>query len=420
MPPPSPAELPRGLSGRLRAEVFEGMTRAQVIGAMERLDEGVEHPFAEPTTYQVHHEGKCYPPKAVFGLAASEHLGLQLGPSDFSAGEGQPCFRVLRDLGLEILPLQGEASTEGRKTWALLCNPEVFDAEGAAAVLDEGLWALPKGDPEPGDRLLIWKAKGGGLRRGVVALGKVLEGPRLQEPDEQSNRFFQGTAPAEESRRFRLRYIPLPAGPLWLGEDAGDVLAKLPVARGQGNKLYAVSKEQWGRVMALIGGWPGDQAGLAIAVAPGMGDGEERQDAGSGGQGFGASSEYRKAVELRAMAMAEEHFSQAGYDLENTSANKPYDFVARRQGATLYIEVKGTANDGSQVFLTKNEVSHARGHPGQCALFVVSGILVAEGADGRLEATGGVARVKEPWIPAEGDLTALTYRYVVPRETGDR
>ena len=167
----------------------------------------------QPTRFTM--RASAIPPKAVFGLAASEHLGLQLGPSDFSAGEGQPCFRVLRDLGVEILPLQGEASTEGRKTWALLCNPDVFDAEGAAAVLDEGLWALPKGDPEPGDRLLIWKAKGGaapwsgGSWRGRA---RALE---VKKPDEQSHAGLSArTWPAEESRRFRLRYIPLPAGPL--------------------------------------------------------------------------------------------------------------------------------------------------------------------------------------------------------------
>lgn len=80
-----------------------GLTREHVLRALADLDAGVGHPFGSPTGYELVHEGRHYPPKAVVGLAY-RHLGERvLVPEEFSGGEapGQANF-VLRELGFTV------------------------------------------------------------------------------------------------------------------------------------------------------------------------------------------------------------------------------------------------------------------------------------------------------------------------------
>ena len=57
---------------------------------------------------------------AVFGLAASDALGVEIKPADFSAGEGTPCFRAIRAAGLAIEPIarSGAALSDEDANWA--------------------------------------------------------------------------------------------------------------------------------------------------------------------------------------------------------------------------------------------------------------------------------------------------------------
>ncbi|MDB4724710.1 DUF3883 domain-containing protein [Planctomycetota bacterium] len=621
---PTPGvDLPRQATGRLRAEVFDGLTRKHVLDAMGLLDQGHEHPFSEPTTYEVVKGPKRYPPKAVFGLAAGQLLGRTLLPGDFSAGDGQPCFRILRELGFSIEPLretagvdtagqgehaatqgvdlpdqsQGHLELQGRNTlrveahqslewaitseevhslsardqrrlknvvaafrerhpederfglvtlrsqgsgndnqtnrpsravrqefiatalsanlerlglaildvhqgrdgsrkggyqpsflgirgpadealaeaaeqtrsspyrvdifttfpkatadiqsaqqlnpdqrqlgassrtvsgiegtdasatrrqvpsyFALLCNPNSFDIQSAAEELDEGLWQLPTGDPSVGDRLIIWKAKGHQEVRGIACFAEVLEEAEVRHGDAASARFFTGGDPGSESRRIRIKYVPIPSGPLWMDENDPGLLGDLSVAGGQGNKLYHVSKQQWEDLLAAAGGWPGEDSVAEAAVIAATAAVEDRQE-GSGGQGFGRSAKFRRAVELHAMSLAETHFESLGYSWEDTSANKPYDLVARRGEKRLFVEVKGTTTEGEKVFLTKNEIAHARSHAGDCVLFMVRRIAVTGSEADGFHTQGGEQHLVQPWVPASEDLTALSFQYVVP------
>ena len=55
-----------------------GLTREYVLEALADLDAGIEHPFGQPTKFEVVHEGNRYPPKAVIGLACRYSLGRLL------------------------------------------------------------------------------------------------------------------------------------------------------------------------------------------------------------------------------------------------------------------------------------------------------------------------------------------------------
>jgi hypothetical protein len=86
----------------------EGLTREHVLLALAELRAGADHPFGEPTGYELLHEGGRYAPKAVIGLAYRHLAGRILRPDEFSGGEapGQ-ANDVLRQLGFTVVEKRG-------------------------------------------------------------------------------------------------------------------------------------------------------------------------------------------------------------------------------------------------------------------------------------------------------------------------
>ena len=91
---------------RLPAEDLNRVTAEHVWNAVEMLrDTGLDHPFGPSTDYDIITDaGERFPPKAVFGFAASEALGFEVQPKHFSGGIGTPCFRILQAAGFIIVP----------------------------------------------------------------------------------------------------------------------------------------------------------------------------------------------------------------------------------------------------------------------------------------------------------------------------
>lgn len=59
-----------------------------------------------------------------------------------------------------------------------------------------------------------------------------------------------------------MRYAIKPSDPLWYESALADsVIRELPVSRAQGGTAHRVTPDQWVRLMALVGGWPGPDAG---------------------------------------------------------------------------------------------------------------------------------------------------------------
>lgn len=141
---------------------------------------------------------------------------------------------------------------------------------------------------------------------------------------------------------------------------------------------------------------------------------EAIEEAASGrknsGQGFGLTQPQRRAVELRAMALAKEHFGSAGYEIKDTSATSSYDLEIRKEGQVHYIEVKGTTGGLGDIVLTKNEVQHHLKHHPNNGLFVVHGIQL-QSHDGIPVCAGGTAHIQQPWQISDANLQALAYRY---------
>jgi len=84
-------------------QIFRRLKREDIEHAMRGLDGGVSHQFGPSSTYDVLHQGKRYPPKAVIALAVKHRSGTELTPADFPGGEGTAAFDTLRQLGFEIV-----------------------------------------------------------------------------------------------------------------------------------------------------------------------------------------------------------------------------------------------------------------------------------------------------------------------------
>jgi len=103
------------------ASIPPGLTNEHILKALADLDTGIDHSFSTPTVYELVHNGRHYPPKAVVGLACRYLLGRMLRPEDFSGGEapGQANY-VLRKLGFTVVKKTADEEPEKQagKDWS--------------------------------------------------------------------------------------------------------------------------------------------------------------------------------------------------------------------------------------------------------------------------------------------------------------
>jgi hypothetical protein len=131
------------------------------------------------------------------------------------------------------------------------------------------------------------------------------------------------------------------------------------------------------------------------------------------GQGFRLTAQERRVVERQAMDTAQAHLLAAGYEVEDVSKKRPYDFLATRDGRSIIVEVKGTTGGLGSVVLTSNEVmAHQSGHP-ENALIVVHSIELDRTSDPPI-ASGGHLFKLHPWTIDASALQPLSFQYVLP------
>jgi hypothetical protein len=132
-------------------------------------------------------------------------------------------------------------------------------------------------------------------------------------------------------------------------------------------------------------------------------------------QGFLISPKARRAIEERAVQLARQHYLTSGYAVK--VVGKPYDLLCEHEsGRILYVEVKGTQGIGRDVLLTPNEVTFARDHKDQMALFVVSGIVVDYSDPEVATVSGGSQAIYEPWDIDSGELEPLGYSLTITKK----
>jgi hypothetical protein len=99
-----PLDIDHQGQSRLPAKELNKVTAEHIWNAIELLLTGdVAHRFGESTDFDLlTDDGVRLPPKAVFGVAASEALGFEVLPKHFSGGESSVSFRLLRAAGYTI------------------------------------------------------------------------------------------------------------------------------------------------------------------------------------------------------------------------------------------------------------------------------------------------------------------------------
>lgn len=98
---------------RLPTETLRKVKSAHVHAAVDRLLAGASHPFGESTDFDlVTKEGVRLPPKAVFGLAATDALGFNILPKHFTGGVSTTSFKILQAAGYAIQPKAPPAAGE--------------------------------------------------------------------------------------------------------------------------------------------------------------------------------------------------------------------------------------------------------------------------------------------------------------------
>jgi predicted RNA-binding protein with PUA-like domain len=285
--------------------------------------------------------------------------------------------------------------------WALLANPDTYRVAEAVAAFQTDLWTV-KGDRlAPGDRVIVWQAQGSGRRRGIVALGEVLEPARLTADAE--NPFWIDRARAEaEEERVRIRYVVSLKRPLWPGELGNEFLQELSVTQARGGTVFRVTPEQWTQVLAAAGGWDDRWWYLAEDA---RGTGALRA---SRGQGRGLSAAERKVIDDYAMARAKAYLRQRQIPFHDVSQHQSHDLHGDLPDRTLYVKVKGTMSAGESILLTFNEVELVRREYPNTILFVTSGIVLDRSQSPPV-ASGGSDQVFDPWQPNPDSLQPLTY-----------
>jgi len=100
-------------TARLSHSDLHKVKASHIFKAVQELQfENNEHPFGESIEYDVIlNDGTKLPPKAVFGIAATEVLGFQVLPKHFTGGIDSPCFKILEESGYIIKPKSSSTKT---------------------------------------------------------------------------------------------------------------------------------------------------------------------------------------------------------------------------------------------------------------------------------------------------------------------
>lgn len=141
------------------------------------------------------------------------------------------------------------------KYWSLTAHPREYNVRKALADgRREFYWTSKKAKMDTGDGVVIWKAKGSEDTRGVVALGEVLETPRMIELADDE--YWVNPLEKRREPRVKIRVVLPPGVPLWLENDHSGTLKTLAVSRATGGTVHKVTPRQWQALLNAVGGWP--------------------------------------------------------------------------------------------------------------------------------------------------------------------
>lgn len=245
------------------------------------------------------------------------------------------------------------------------------------SLTDEALWAQNRGRYSFGQERIEAERFATLSYRGEVMVVAALREP-IWEPFEDFERGIVKKA-----------LIGDVLGP---GDLAWEALRGRAVAPGRAAFVY-LPDEEWGV--------------STLEPAPATDAPAQRSPA----QGWQSDPVRRKQVEDAAQDRLMAHYRAEGWTVRDTRFTRPFDAVAERGDETLYLEAKGTQTVGTAVLVTIGEVAHARRHPGQCVMGVLSDIRFD--AAGQVDSESGTFRLL-PFEPADDALEATGFQWRLP------
>lgn len=247
------------------------------------------------------------------------------------------------------------------------------------SLTDEALWAQNRGRYAFGQERIEAERFATLSYRGEIMVVAALRDP-IWEPFEDYERGI--------TKKALIGDVLGPGDPVW------EALRGRTVAPGRSAFVY-LPDEEWG------------VAGLEAAPVT------ETPGERSVAQGWQSDPVRRKQVEDAAQDRLMAHYRAEGWAVRDTRFTRPFDAVAERGGEVVYLEAKGTQTAGAAVLVTIGEVEHARRHPGQCVMGVLSDIRI--GADGQVDPESGTFRLL-PFEPEDDALEVTGYRWRMPGE----
>jgi len=290
----------------------------------------------------------------------------------------------------------GQASVADGPYWLFQANPERADGFDIWNAFREGAtdwWLTTRyaSEMEAGQRGVIWVSGVGGGVLGRFVL-------------ESMPTFIQLDGRSASEKRVHVRYEQR-FDPHLNRVNVREALPDLPVFAMPHATNYRLTGDMWSALETLADGRAASEVSEAERAVTRL----------AGGQGFVDEAALRRAIELRAMALATEDLETEGWTtIKDVSAKESFDILCRRGAEELRVEVKGTRSVGEKVLITEPEVVHARKHAAHMALCVVSGIVARWTEEGEWSASGGSTRWLRPWdIDRHGLLKSLGWSYTL-------
>ncbi|WP_193453089.1 MrcB family domain-containing protein [Pseudomonas nitroreducens] len=452
-------------------ELFAPLQREHLLKAVELIDTGEQSRFVDSTKFDVLYREKRYALKELVALALEILYGKKIGTRDFKGDEGSACFKKLESLGLIIVPkiefrqpgtlkkvvseiLRLQLSYTSFNTDDMLergnlvrsdlknlihnkfemivptfssagysCKVEGSDGIGRKSRSPWIRIFSPELSPTPRDGwyfVIHFSSKGDYFYLTINCGSTWFHGDGSLNPisdDELAEKIRWAKAHLSKRGADLSRFqeeIALHGNSLSRQFEKATLLAK----RYSPNLF--IESDFWSDIRLLCSFlmclYDGERQGKYPPVAPA--EPLEMIDMESAvnplkkgvGQGRGMSYPERRAVELRAMAVAEAQLVSCGYTkIVDTSAHEPYDFKAKKDGGEWLIEVKGsTSNQIDSFLLTANELSLHQSRQGSTVLIIVSGIELSREGD-EPKASGGVAELHTPWDVSKWDFLPTAY-----------
>lgn len=152
--------------------------------------------------------------------------------------------------------------------------------------------------------------------------------------------------------------------------------------------------------------------GLAVMWAEHVGAAIDRghapSHAGGRGQGRVVDAKLRKQIEDAAQDRLMQYFAELGWLVKDVRYTEPFDAVATKGEVSRYLEAKGTTGSGDTIIVTRNEIAHARRHPGECIMGVLT--FIERDDNGDIDPESGEFWIG-PFDPDAGELSPIAYEF---------